>query len=142
MKIYHYDHLSGNYLGSSEGEYCPITGQLLVPAWATTQKPPTHNAQQLLKWQNGVWTLEDIPQSKPESEPELTVEQKLTSIRIERDRLLDSTSWVFQRQQTGTESQKLPVEQYQAWLDYWAMLRDFPVTCDPDNPMWPVQPNF
>lgn len=78
------------------------------------------------------------PIKKPACVP--TTEEKMDAIRAERDRLLDSTTWIFQRQQTGSESQKLPDEEYQKWVDYWAALRDFPATCDVDNPVWPMQP--
>ena len=79
------------------------------------------------------------PVEKPVHVP--TAEEKLAAIRAKRDRLLDATTWIFQRQQTGTESQKLPADQYQLWVDYWVELRDFPATCDHDNPVWPEQPD-
>ncbi len=73
--------------------------------------------------------------------PKPTREDRLASIRAERDRRLNDTAWVFMRQMTGTPEQKLPAEEYAKWEAYWAALRDFPDTCDPENPVWPVAPN-
>lgn len=67
--------------------------------------------------------------------------EKLSSIRAERGRRLNDTAWVFMRQMTGTPEQKLPAEEYAKWEAYWAALRDFPDTCDPENPVWPAAPN-
>lgn len=139
MIIYHYSRETGRYIHASVVEIDHF-GKPLIPAWSTTEQPPEPRENQIVKWQNGTWVLEDILQPEIEQQPELTPEQKLTAIRAERDRLLDGTTWIFQRQLTGTDNQKLPAEEYQAWVDYWAALRDFPNTCDPDNPMWPKQP--
>lgn len=73
--------------------------------------------------------------------PTPTREELLARIKAERDRKLNDTAWVFMRQLTGTPEQKLPAEEYAKWEAYWAALRDFPDTCDPENPVWPVAPN-
>ena len=57
------------------------------------------------------------------------------TIRLERDRLLASCDW------TQVPDSPLTPEQKQAWADYRQALRDFPSTCDPNNPVWPVRPD-
>jgi hypothetical protein len=42
-----------------------------------------------------------------------------------RDTLLDETQWIFQRQITGTDSQKMPESDYAAVVAWWAELRDY-----------------
>lgn len=105
-----------------------------IPPWGNTWRRPD-------LWQAEGWR-NDLPADWIPSQPPKSTEHKLFEIRAERDRLLDVTTWIFQRQQTGTEAQKLPAEQYQEWVDYWAALRDFPAICNPDNPVWPKQPNL
>ena len=70
----------------------------------------------------------------------LTNDELLKVIRAKRDKVMNETAWIFQRQLTGTAAQKLSETDYQLWLDYWAALRNFPTTCDPRNPVWPTQP--
>lgn len=57
------------------------------------------------------------------------------AIRDERSRLLASCDW------TQVTDSPLTPEQKQAWADYRQALRDFPSTCDPNNPVWPVRPD-
>jgi hypothetical protein len=73
-------------------------------------------------------------------QPELTEEELLNRIRQERDKRINETIWIFQRQMTGTPEQKLPEEKYQEWIDYWAILRDIPEVCDLQNFVWPIEP--
>ncbi len=81
---------------------------------------------------NGVITKPESIQPIP-----LTREEILESIRRTRDNILNTTSYIFQRQSTGTESQKLSPEDYSKWVTYWQQLRDFPDTCDVNNIIWP-----
>lgn len=72
----------------------------------------------------------------------LTSEEKLQAIRMKRDTILNNTSYIFQRQITGSENQKLTEEEYNKWIVYWQQLRDFPETCDVNNPAFPIQPDI
>jgi len=56
------------------------------------------------------------------------------AIRATRNNLLSISDWT---QMTDTP---LTPEQKQAWAVYRQQLRDFPETCDPENPVWPVMP--
>lgn len=73
-------------------------------------------------------------------QPEPVEEELLMQIRQERDRRINDTIWIFQRQITGMPEQKLSEIEYQKWVEYWATLRDFPETCDLNNPTWPQAP--
>ncbi len=56
----------------------------------------------------------------------------LQRIREERKRRLISCDWT-----------QLPDSKVQeVWKDYREALRDFPATCDPDNPVWPIEPKI
>lgn len=56
------------------------------------------------------------------------------SIRAKRNQLLSECDW------TQLEDSPLSVSQKQAWAIYRQTLRDFPETCDPYNPIWPIKP--
>jgi len=65
---------------------------------------------------------------------ELTIEEKLVSIRLKRNKLL-------------TDSDKYILSDYpisdtvrESWKTYRQKLRDFPSVCDVDNPVWPIAP--
>lgn len=64
----------------------------------------------------------------------MTEEQKWFNIRHTRFVLLSSADW------TQMPDSPLSAEQKQAWAVYRQQLRDFPDTCDPENPVWPVMP--
>ena len=84
MIIYHYDRETKQYLGSSEADICPITGNPVIPAWATDKQPQLISENQRIVFDNGNWILEDIPQ--PESkvvEPQIItppVDQNIADI--------------------------------------------------------------
>jgi len=60
-----------------------------------------------------------------------TREEMMSLIRANRRLLLLACDW--------TQLPDAPVDR-QTWADYRQELRDFPATCDPDNPVWPVAP--
>ena len=62
------------------------------------------------------------------------VEMRLMVIREQRSKLLSSSDW------TQMPDAPLTPEQKTAWATYRQHLRDFPATCDPENPVWPVMP--
>jgi hypothetical protein len=65
-----------------------------------------------------------------------TTEEKLRLIRRQRDGLLAETDWT----DTLSAKTRLGEEKYSAWQEYRQALRDFPETCDLDNPAWPLKP--
>jgi hypothetical protein len=68
-KIYHYNQ-DGCYCGQDIADESPLEpGVYLIPALATDQKPPTPGENQLVRFVNREWILEDIPIAEPESEP-------------------------------------------------------------------------
>lgn len=58
----------------------------------------------------------------------------LMAIRDGRNRLLQSCDW------TQTLDAPLSPEKKVEWAAYRQVLRDFPSTCDPENPIWPIPP--
>jgi hypothetical protein len=63
-----------------------------------------------------------------------TTEDKLRAIRLTRNTLLANCDW------TQLPDVTLTPEKVTEWRVYRQALRDFPSTCDPDNPIWPVPP--
>jgi len=62
-------------------------------------------------------------------------EELLANIRERRNELLNESDWTQLPDVALTESKK------QTWRDYRQALRDFPATCNPNNPIWPKPPN-
>jgi hypothetical protein len=58
----------------------------------------------------------------------------MPGIRAQRNKLLAESDW------TQLADVNLSPEQKEAWKIYRQTLRDFPETCDPFNPAWPVPP--
>jgi hypothetical protein len=70
----------------------------------------------------------------PRFSPEEVQANALASIRAQRNmKLLESDF-------TQLPDAPLTVEQKAAWCAYREALRDFPETCDPVTPVWPVEP--
>lgn len=65
---------------------------------------------------------------------ELLPPDKLIAIRITRNTLLSNCDW------TQLPDVTLTPEKVTEWRVYRQSLRDFTSTCDPDNPVWPIQP--
>ena len=63
-----------------------------------------------------------------------TKEDKLNNIRIIKNKLLLDSDW------TQLPDITLTPEKVAEWRVYRQLLRDFIYTCDPDNPIWPIQP--
>lgn len=58
----------------------------------------------------------------------------MLEIRQKRNQLLTESDWTQLPDAPLSEVQKA------AWLTYRQQLRDFPKTCDPLNPAWPIPP--
>ncbi len=76
------------------------------------------------------WTLKNnvwYPPTQP------TIEDLLNAIRADRTKRLAECDW--------TQLPDVPATiDKVAWVTYRQQLRDFPKTCDPENPTWPVPP--
>jgi len=59
--IYHYDAVTGMFLGVGEADKCPLTGKPLVPAFATTEPPPDFHGGQTAVFERGAWRVVDLP---------------------------------------------------------------------------------
>jgi len=62
------------------------------------------------------------------------VVDQLLLLRKERNQYLTLCDW------TQMPDVPLTPEQKTAWAMYRQQLRDFPETCDPENPVWPSSP--
>jgi hypothetical protein len=88
MNIYHYIADTGIFYAEGIADESPLEpGVFLIPAHATTLKPPTATLPDVAVFKNGKWSIETLP-PLPEPEPipepalpepsaELTPEQKL-----------------------------------------------------------------
>ena len=68
MNIYHYDELTGEYLGQGVADESPLEpGVWLIPAASTTEAPPTVATTQVAFWQGGQWAIRRLPRAKEAS---------------------------------------------------------------------------
>ena len=90
MNIFHYHPETGVYLGQGKADPSPLEPDVwLIPAQATTEKPPKPGDGEQVIWVNGLWKVEPIPAPEPEPIPDLitglepapvlTTEQKLNA---------------------------------------------------------------
>ena len=63
-----------------------------------------------------------------------TTEELLTAIRRKRNQKLTDCDW------TQLEDFPRGTQLKQQWKVYRHELRDFPTTCNPENPIWPTPP--
>lgn len=68
------------------------------------------------------------------SNPDSFREISLRFIRAERDRQLKASDWSVLYDIPMQEDKRLE------WLEYRQILRDFPESCDIENPIWPTPP--
>ncbi|MBU2713789.1 hypothetical protein [Zooshikella harenae] len=55
--IYNYHPLSGEYLSQVEAHNDPLEGKPLVPAYATTKRPPLTQQNEVALFKNGFWSI-------------------------------------------------------------------------------------
>jgi hypothetical protein len=65
----------------------------------------------------------------------IQTERKRIEVRYQRNLLLAACDWTQAVDTVLTESKKAE------WAAYRQALRDFPETCNPSDPVWPVPPN-
>ena len=67
MKIYHYHEKTGQLIGMGQADRCQVKeGDWLIPAFATSEKPPSVKAGQAAFFIDGAWTARDLP-TEPET---------------------------------------------------------------------------
>lgn len=74
------------------------------------------------------------PVTRERAVPRCSEEAVVRRMRMHRNQLLFGSDW------TQLPDAPLTTEQKQAWAEYRQQLRDFPETCDPNNPAWPTPP--
>lgn len=68
MKIYNYDPITYSFTGESVADESPLEpGVFLIPAHATTKKPPSISYPKHAVWRNEKWKVEQIPVPKEET---------------------------------------------------------------------------
>lgn len=136
MIAYGYDE-KGFYTGEKNCQLDPIESRKagseiwLLPANATWEKPLSDKEGFNVKFQDGSWIYEEIPQ--PEPKPEPTEEEKKQSVRAIRDGYINGIMWRVERyksqKELGIETNDSD-ETYIKILQYQQYLRDYPSSSD------------
>ena len=128
MKIYNYNRYTGEYTGPSIATPNPITvGEYLIPAYATTESPPSTTVDELAVWDNGAWIKKDIKED--------ILEYKWQEIISTRNQLLQASDWTVLVDSPLTTSKK------KEWKKYRQELRDLTSTFSKtDTVTWPTKP--
>jgi hypothetical protein len=96
MRVYNYDPITKEYLGYSEADNDPLQnpdrdeeGVFLIPAWATTIKPPEDKPNNMRVFVNGAWGYVhvDTPDAPPSEEP---APPTSAQVDAERDRRINN----------------------------------------------------
>jgi hypothetical protein len=88
MKIYHYNE-EGLFIREGYADPDPLRpGHWLIPAFATTIEPPIPGENQLVRFVNGTWVIEDIPlppelEQEPEPTPDELKRQQIQALNAE-----------------------------------------------------------
>ena len=103
MQIYNYHRNTGEYVGESTATPNPITaGEYLIPAYATTDSPPSVSGDELAIWDNGAWIKKDIKED--------ILEYKWKEIISTRNQLLQGSDWTVLVDSPLTTSMKKKME--------------------------------
>jgi hypothetical protein len=71
MKIYSYAPDTGIFHAEGLADESPLEpGVFLIPAYATTLKPPKATLPKIAVFKDGKWSVETLPPPPPEPEPE------------------------------------------------------------------------
>jgi hypothetical protein len=104
MKIYNYHPYTGIFLGEDEADQDPLDpDNFLIPAHATTTEPPSVLQNSQAVFQNGSWSIVEIPQEQENVvDPEPISDQDLVNRKARA--YLNSTDWyVIRMAETGAE---------------------------------------
>jgi len=131
MKIYNYTFNGGFYIGESEADEDPkIPGNFLIPACATTIKPPSVDAPDCAVFDGAEWVIVSPP--TPEEEPEdhtmlipTTISPRQGEIVLYRHGLLAAVLEYFDglEGQAGEEA-RIDFKRAQEWRRDWQTLND------------------
>jgi hypothetical protein len=133
MNVYNYTY-NGLFTGTEIADPNPVRpGQFLIPANATTIKPPDFDtSKEVALWNGSAWEIQNIPQPEPEPEPE---PQPITwdTVRLQRENSLLASDWVGLTDSNPSNKE--------TWLAYRQALRDIPQTfTTPESVVWPTMP--
>jgi len=145
-------------------------GKFLIPANATESQPPTPGLNEVAVFEGGTWVLkpdfrgqdfyskttgakvrisdigalsDDLTTLTPfvnaswdsaSGSWKVDTSKALAAIRAQRNSLLSTSDWTQLPDCQQSTAEKA------AWAAYRQALRDFPASCDPSSPQWPVQP--
>jgi hypothetical protein len=131
--IYHYNPISGTFLGSDMARESPLElGVFLVPANATTNEPPRCSASERPVYRDGAWTVEPIPQPLPEPSP--IEPDPANVIRAERVPLLTAADIAILKAEDSNQDTA-------NWRQYRQALRDITGQSGfPEKVKWPKVP--
>ena len=122
MIAYGYDD-NGYYTGEKNCQIDPLESKRqgqeiwLLPAHATWDKPLEEKEGYRVKFVDGVWTYEEIPQ--PEPAPEPTQEEKEEQVRATRDAYLQHYDFTQLPDAPFTAEEKATYAEYRQYLrDY------------------------
>jgi hypothetical protein len=166
--IYHYDAGTGELLGSGPADICNVTGEAIIPAYATDIVPPVAGANQVAVFVNGAWSLQ--PDFRGQTFYSTStgapvqiaaigpLPVNLTNLTPGPNTTWSGTAWVFD---TATAMAQIRAQRNAllatcdwtqlpdvpmatalktSWQTYRQALRDFPATCVPSAPVWPTPP--
>lgn len=124
MKAYSYDE-EGFYKGEVECQLDPIETQMsgeevwLLPANSTYDKPPKEKEGYNIKFIDGAWVYEKIPE-----DPEPTEDEMKANVRAIRNNYLQGTDFTQLEDAPFTEEEKAEYREYRQYL------RDYTETTD------------
>ena len=128
MQIYNYHRNTGEYVGESTATPNPITaGEYLIPAYATTDSPPSVSGDELAIWDNGAWIKKNVRME--------ILDWKWQEIISTRNKLLQGSDWTVLVDSPLTTSMK------KKWKVYRQELRDLTSSYSKtDTVIWPTKP--
>ncbi|MDA5192798.1 tail fiber assembly protein [Govanella unica] len=161
MLVYNYHPMTGEYLSTAKADPDPLEkGNWLIPAHATTEKPPSRRGKKVAVYHDGWALCEDtrgqtywlpdgsrheiqtlgqaLPDGALTTDPSLvqSAAQQLAALRHTRNTRLSASDWTQMPDAPLIEARRA------AWQDYRQALRDLPEIWA-DNPggvLWPEPP--
>ena len=128
MQIYNYNRNTGEYVGETTATPNSITvGEYLIPAYATTESPPSVSNYELAIWNNGAWIKKDIKED--------ILDNKWKNVIHTRNQLLQGSDWTVLVDSPLTTSMK------KKWKMYRQESRDLTsLYSKTDTVIWPTKP--
>lgn len=113
----------GYFVGTVQADVSPLEPDIyLIPEGCIEATPPTLGNNQKAKWSTPDWILEDIP----DPHPEVSGEQAMIWLRMERTALLSETDWWANSDRTMSDAES----------QYRQALRDLPETYPNPSVRW------